>query len=287
MTEHSIARTDPILVGGAGGFIGGWLVRYLHENGYSNLRAIDIKPLDEWHQVLPGVENRVADLRDLDACREAVSGIAHVYNLAEVANWPFIRRGSLLSTKALLDMADLHGDERERIECRQRLEHVELPNGVQLRDQKPMPANALKKCLVGMTPSEWYALINSQVFFWLDVDRLNRQRGACEPRPQVVLEVDTARLLTQHAERIALSPINTGNARRRPAKRGRCTFVPYWVWVESGWSSETEGLGTRSRGRSHQPVELTVANAVSDIMSFVVRVHRLGPGETFCPPTDG
>ena len=63
-----------------------------------------------------------------------------------------------------------------------------------LRDQKPLPAAALRKCLVGMTPVEWYALINSKVFFWFDVDRLNRQRGACEPRPQVVLEVDAMRL---------------------------------------------------------------------------------------------
>jgi hypothetical protein len=211
---------------------------------------------------------------------------AHIYHLAEAANWPSISRGGLVSTKALLDVAGVRGDERDRIECRQRLEHMELPNGVQVRDQKPMPANALKKCLVGMTPSEWYALINSKVFFWLDVDRLNRQRGACEPRPQVVLEVDTERLLAQHAERIALSPINTGNARRWPAKRGRSTFVPYWIWVESGWSSETEGQGTRSCGRSHRPVELTVADAVSDIMNFVVRVHRIGPGEIFCPATD-
>ena len=80
--ELGISRTDPILVAGAGGFIGGWLVRYLQENGYTNLRAVDIKPLDEWHQVLPGVDNRVADLRALETCREAVQGIAHVYNLA-------------------------------------------------------------------------------------------------------------------------------------------------------------------------------------------------------------
>jgi GDP-D-mannose 3',5'-epimerase len=78
----SISRTDPIVVSGAGGFIGGWLVRYLQENGFADLRAIDIKPLDEWHQVIEGVENRVADLRSLEACRDAVRGIAHVYNLA-------------------------------------------------------------------------------------------------------------------------------------------------------------------------------------------------------------
>ena len=80
--QQDIVRTDPVLVAGAGGFIGGWLVRYLQDNGFTDLRAIDIKPLDEWHQVLPDVDNRVADLRALETCREAVRGIAHVYNLA-------------------------------------------------------------------------------------------------------------------------------------------------------------------------------------------------------------
>jgi GDP-D-mannose 3', 5'-epimerase len=80
--DRTISRTDPILVAGAGGFIGGWLVRYLQEEGFTDLRAIDIKPIDEWYQALPGVDNRVADLRSLEACREAVRGVAHIYNLA-------------------------------------------------------------------------------------------------------------------------------------------------------------------------------------------------------------
>jgi hypothetical protein len=87
----------------------------------------------------------------------------------------------------------------------------------------------LAKCLVGMSSSQWYALINSKLFFWLDPARLNRQRVACEPRPQVVVEIDTDRLVADHAERMALSAINTRHARRRPAMRGWDTFVPYRV----------------------------------------------------------
>jgi GDP-D-mannose 3', 5'-epimerase len=78
----SISHTDPILVSGAGGFIGGWLVRHLKENGFTDVRAIDNKPLDDWYQVIEGVDNRVADLRLLEACTDAVRGIAHVYNFA-------------------------------------------------------------------------------------------------------------------------------------------------------------------------------------------------------------
>ena len=78
----TIGRSEPILVAGAGGFIGGWLVRHLQEEGFTNLRAVDLKPLDEWYQVIPGVDSRMADLRSLDACRTSVDGMAHVYNLA-------------------------------------------------------------------------------------------------------------------------------------------------------------------------------------------------------------
>lgn len=80
--DQSLSRTDPVLVAGAGGFIGGWLVRYLRENGFTTIRAVDVKPMDDWYQVSSDVENRVADLRSFDVCRAAVDGVAHVYNLA-------------------------------------------------------------------------------------------------------------------------------------------------------------------------------------------------------------
>jgi nucleoside-diphosphate-sugar epimerase len=81
-TDRTISPTEPVLVAGAGGFIGGWLVRHLRDNGFTAVRAVDNKPVDEWYQQHPGVDNRVADLRSLEACKEAVDGIAHVYNLA-------------------------------------------------------------------------------------------------------------------------------------------------------------------------------------------------------------
>lgn len=205
----------------------------------------------------------------------------HVFHLAEAANFPSIQQYGLLSASALLDLAGIHGEERIVLEQRQRTVHLKLPNGTYLRDQKPMPAQTLAACLIGMEPADWYGLINSKVFFWLDPDRLNRQRRACGLRPQVVMIVDTTRLLDRYAEMTFFSPINTGNARRKPAMRGRGTFVPYAYWLESGWHSETAGLSGRTRYRSHRPVELTIEGAVPDIMDLVVRVCRLGPGESF------
>src|SRR5207247_635181 len=40
-----------VLVCGAGGFIGGWLVAELRSAGGLSIRAVDIKPLEQWYQI--------------------------------------------------------------------------------------------------------------------------------------------------------------------------------------------------------------------------------------------
>ena len=46
---------EKILVTGAGGFIGGHLVKELLNSEYS-VRAVDIKPLKEWYHIFNDVE---------------------------------------------------------------------------------------------------------------------------------------------------------------------------------------------------------------------------------------
>jgi GDP-D-mannose 3',5'-epimerase len=70
-----------ILVAGAGGFIGGHLVKELVKKGHS-VRAVDMKPLNEWYQVTEGVDNLVLDLRLKENCYTAVNGYNEVFNLA-------------------------------------------------------------------------------------------------------------------------------------------------------------------------------------------------------------
>ena len=73
---------DPVVVAGAGGFIGGWLVRHLVETGHPKVRAVDLKPCEEWFQLVPAAENVVADLRDRTACDSVSRGAAAIFNLA-------------------------------------------------------------------------------------------------------------------------------------------------------------------------------------------------------------
>ncbi|MEX0679218.1 MAG: NAD-dependent epimerase/dehydratase family protein [Pirellulales bacterium] len=92
-----------ILVAGAGGFIGGHLVADLLAQGHSSIRAVDIKPLDEWYQVFDGVENVMADLKDRENCRMACRDARHVYNLAaDMGGMGFIENNKALCMLSVL-----------------------------------------------------------------------------------------------------------------------------------------------------------------------------------------
>ena len=70
-----------IIVAGAGGFIGGHLVKEFVKAGHQ-VRAVDIKPLNEWYQVSEVADNLVLDLRLRENCYTAVNGYHEVFNLA-------------------------------------------------------------------------------------------------------------------------------------------------------------------------------------------------------------
>jgi hypothetical protein len=78
-----------------------------------------------------------------------------ILHLADGRNWSSIHRHGLLSTSALLDLLQVRGDERDRLERRHRPVPVTLHEDITITDQKPMPPHALRRCLpTGMTPAE-------------------------------------------------------------------------------------------------------------------------------------
>jgi hypothetical protein len=193
-----------------------------------------------------------------------ISRYPTLYHMAEDESWESIRRHGLLSTSALLDRFEVEGEERFAIESARRPEivRVEHPeHGVALvRDNKPMHEKALERSLVDMTPREWYEHLNRRVFFWVQCKRLLKLLGAraYRDRPHLVLEVDTAALLERHAERVSLSPINSGATfALGPAPRGPNTF---------------RRIAEHPEDRSI--VELSVDYAVPDAADFVLSVSR-------------
>ena len=157
MGKQQIAATtlnkdDLIVICGAGGFIAGALTRYFHDQGFVRLRAVDKKPLPEWYQRVPGVENLCLDLSDEDNCKRAVEGAAEVYNLAaDMGGMGFIERfridclRSILINTHLIEAAYWAGVERyffSSSACAYNTELQEDPNVRALKESDAYPAMA-------------------------------------------------------------------------------------------------------------------------------------------------
>ena len=179
-----------------------------------------------------------------------------------------------MSAAALVEAYGCSEAECETLLCKRRphsvrLERDGLPGAV-LRDQKPMSDSALASCLDdGMSPAQWYELLNSRSFFWLSRDRIWRllRARAYRGAAQTVLTVDTRALVAAHRERIWLSPINSGSTLFSPQPRGLATF------------SRTDDFPFTQRAATRPPrnnvVELLVEHAVPDLAEHVLAVHRV------------
>jgi len=199
------------------------------------------------------------------------------FHIADAENWRAIQRTGLHSTTALIARGGLSADEARPF-ASYRPEGMRLPAGAMIRDQRPMPPAALKRCLdAGLSPQAWYDLVNGKVFFWLQVERRDRHLAACRARPQIVVAVDLRRMLARHGEVAFVTPFNVGNARRRPASRGHRTFVRLDAWLKTRWESEALE-GRPARARTHPPAEVAIEGSVPDLMEFVVETRSVSAG---------
>jgi hypothetical protein len=77
-----------------------------------------------------------------------------------------------------------------------------------------------------------------------------------------VLVVDTLSLAREYGEKMGISPINTGAAIRRPARRGLATFAPLADYTYGEWRA--------LRGRRDRILEVSVRGSIVDIQAHLV-----------------
>lgn len=202
---------------------------------------------------------------------ELISNCPTLYHMAERGSWPAIERYGLLSTSALMDLYEIDGAQRAQIELAHRPKSVSIASdglpGAVIRDQIPMSDSGLKRALPSrLQPSDWYALLNSKVFFWLSVERLHKltQAGAYRDHEHDVLEVDTRLLVDAHRDKIWLCPINSGCTKPMPHPRDEGIFSRIPQYPYAHWRSR--------RGRTERAVELAIDYSVPDIARYVKRV---------------
>jgi Family of unknown function (DUF7002) len=195
----------------------------------------------------------------------------NLYHMAEAEAWPSIKNLGLLSTTALLDRFEIDGDLRRRIESEHRPQSIRITHpkhgSALIRDQKPMRESALRTCLRGMSPREWYLMLNGQVFFWVTADRVQTLLNARAYRNQkhMVITVETASFMESYALRMRLSPINSGSTIYKPQRRGRQTFRSLTDYP----FAERRAL----RGIQNAIAEIAVDYSVPDLSKFVSRVE--------------
>src|SRR5689334_22451456 len=151
-TDPKLRTDDLLVVGGAGGFIGGSLVRYFHDKGFTRVRAVDKKPLPEWYQRVPGMECLTMDLSEEANCRRACEGAVEVYNLAaDMGGMGFIERfrveclRSILINTHLLEAAYRAGARRyffSSSACAYNTQLQQDPNVRALKESDAYPAMA-------------------------------------------------------------------------------------------------------------------------------------------------
>jgi GDP-D-mannose 3',5'-epimerase len=92
-----------VAVCGAGGFIGGHLVQSLLDGGADVVRAVDIKPIDDWYQTSRNVENLSLDLKDKESAYIAAKGVEAIFQLAaDMGGMGFIENNKALCMLSVL-----------------------------------------------------------------------------------------------------------------------------------------------------------------------------------------
>jgi GDP-D-mannose 3',5'-epimerase len=143
-------KDQKVVVCGAGGFIGGHLVKDLVASGVGEVRAVDIKPLNEWYQTVPRVENLSLDLQDKQNCYRVVEGASAVFQLAaDMGGMGFIENNRalcmlsvLINTHMLMAAKDL-GVQRflfASSACVYNGEKQTSPNVIPLKEDDAYPA---------------------------------------------------------------------------------------------------------------------------------------------------
>ena len=200
---------------------------------------------------------------------ELAERIPHLYHVTDREAWPMIERHGLLTTDGIVERFVADPAEAERLRTERRTDFVTVyagPDGrVTINDNLPLHFRNLAPQLDdGLTPAEWLRILNGRVYFWPRFERgagflrAGRRGG----REKLLLAFDTRSLAAAHEGRLDLAPINTGSALRKPARRGRGTFMPA---RDVGWDE-----WRRLRGRLDNVAEVSVRGGVPDALNHLV-----------------
>jgi GDP-D-mannose 3', 5'-epimerase len=247
-----------VLVTGAGGFIGGHLVRRLLEDG-ADIRAVDLKPKADWYQRHSDAENWQLDVSHPEACRDSVSGMDEVYNLAaDMGGMGFIENNKalcmlsvLINTNALVAARDANVGRYffSSSACVYAAEHQTSAEVTALREEDAYPA----------MPEDGYG--------W---EKLFSERMCAHFREDFALETRVARYHNVYG------PEGTYTGGREKAPAAVCRKV---IDAELSGSGEIEIWGDGEQTRSFMYVDDCVEGTLRLARSEVDEPLNIGSSE--------
>jgi hypothetical protein len=200
-----------------------------------------------------------------------------LYHLTRPDAVPGILRHGLLPPLALLDLHGADPATRATVLAR-RPDSVPLVHPVHgtawITDNAPLDDRKLQGVLDDdLTPDDWRLMLAERVFLWPDEAHALHLAGArlYRHQPRALLVLDTLSVASAHAERVAISPINSGQTLYVPARRGRSTFAPLSSTDYAQWrrARPTKGLDSIK--------EVTVTGGLPDIRRHLLEVRDLAP----------
>ena len=192
------------------------------------------------------------------AFARAVGG--RLIHVTAAANLPRIRAEGL---RPAADLAAAAGTDPATIALR--AAPVALP-GALLNHQRPLAMGRGKPFLdPPLTLVDWAALLDARVFLW------PARRGAAfaaslADRDAAALTLDPARIFAALGDRLWLSPINSGDASRRPARRGP------WLWVPAA-DHPTFAANRMRRGLAARPDRVAEVSVTGHIPPELIGIH--------------
>ena len=196
-----------------------------------------------------------------------------LYHMTAAGGWEGIRDHGLLAVAALLDHHGADEAQREAVQFSRRTEQVALAPGVTIRDNKVLNEKSLARALTGgLTPRDWYAILNERAFLWVNPKRLERLLAGRAYRDDAhdVLTFDALALIRAYVSSVEVTPMNTGAAFMRAVPRGRESFVPMAALPWEAWRAR--------RGARDAVVEVAVPGGVPDARAYLLEVRRRQAG---------
>ena len=252
-------KDDLILVTGAGGFIAGSLVADLRRQGCKRIRAVDIKPLEEWYQKFEDVENLSLDLEIRENCVRAAKGARQVYNLAaNMGGMGFIESNkALCMLSVLINTHMLQASRKFGVERYFYSSSACVYNGDKQRD----PANP------GLKEEDAYPALAEDGYGW---EKLFSERMCRHFREDYGLATRVARFHNVYG------PHGTWDGGREKAPAAICRKV---IHAKVSGQAEIEVWGTGERTRSFMYIDDCLKGVQLILASDILEPINLGSSE--------